>query len=955
MGSGCRLRCRRSGRWADFGIVHDGSCVLTSARAQSAGCSDSKGDMSKKDLLERLSRRRTGDSSRKPVRNADSGTRVAGDAVTKKRVSRNVVRRRSRVDASATGTGKTVVRRRKAPEAVEAAPPAPTAEAPAAPPEIEAREESRQMPEAAAPPVDTTSDAPIEVAAPPVALEPSVEESVAAPEPAAEPAAEAAPAEAAAASAEPAPAEVTAPEPQQVIAEAPAIESSPREEPKEVAAGESPEPAAAAAETDEQGGNLPKSARFAGLGKAVVMPPPGYDPTNPAAFRRTQDLGRSAGAPARRAPGSPAGTDDAANKTARGRRRVDHGPGRGPARRPSRGPRGDRGGGGFPGRTRGRRRRKSSGPKKASPAPKAEKRKVRVDNVISVKQLAHELGVKAPLVIRHLMDLGRMATVNEMLDVETATLIASEFEYEVENVGFQEENYLQHVDLGETEEEGDARPPVVTVMGHVDHGKTTLLDAIRSSRVASGEAGGITQHIGAYQVSQNDDVITFLDTPGHEAFTAMRAQGAGVTDLVVLVVAADDGVQPQTVEAINHAKAADVPIIVAVNKMDKPGVTADPIMQRLTEHGLVSEEWGGDTMFVQVSALTGDGLDELLEAISLQSEMLELLANPDRHAEGTVIEAKMERGRGAVATVLVQRGTLKRGDHVVLGSAFGKVRALIDHRGKRIKEAGPSTPVFLFGLSELPEVGDSMAVVANEKNARKLAEHRAQEKRSASMVKNTRMRAEDLFAAAQAEQREQLLLILKADVQGTLQALKASIEGIEVEGAEVRILHAGVGDISESDVTLASSDDALLIGFNVRLDAKARGSAIAKGVDAEIYSVIYDVLDRIERQMKGLLAPTYELVRRGSAEVRLLFKISRIGTVAGSYVLDGTLGRNHMAKVLRRGELVWEGPVKGLKRFKDDVKEVGSGFECGISLEGFDDVLEGDIVETYSRELVERD
>jgi translation initiation factor IF-2 len=610
----------------------------------------------------------------------------------------------------------------------------------------------------------------------------------------------------------------------------------------------------------------------------------------------------------------------------------------------------------MPPRNRGRRRHKASKPKKASPTPKSEKRKIRVDNVISVKQLAHELGVKAPVVMRYLMDMGRMATVNEMLDVDTVTLVAAEFEYEVENVGFQEQNYLQHIGLEELddEDETEPRPPVVTVMGHVDHGKTTLLDAIRSARVASAEAGGITQHIGAYQVEQGGQMITFLDTPGHEAFTAMRAQGAGVTDLVVLVVAADDGVQPQTVEAISHARAADVPIIVAVNKMDKPGVTSEPIMQRLTEHGLVSEEWGGDTMFVEVSALKGDGLDELLEAINLQSELLELKTNPDRHGEGTVIEAKMERGRGPVATVLVQRGTLKRGDHVVLGSSFGKVRALIDHRGKRIKLAGPSTPVFLFGLSELPEVGDTMAVVVNEKNARKLAEHRGRDKRAASLTGTTRLNAEDLFAAASAEKQEQLLLVLKADVQGTLQALKASIEAIEVGGAEVRILHAGVGEISESDVTLASSDDALLIGFNVRPDAKARTAALTKGVETEMYTVIYDVLDRIERQMKGLLAPTYELVRRGSAEVRLLFKISRIGTVAGSYVLDGMLGRNHMAKVIRRGEILWEGPVKGLRRFKDDVKEVGTGFECGISLDGFDEILEGDIVETYSRELVER-
>ncbi len=578
---------------------------------------------------------------------------------------------------------------------------------------------------------------------------------------------------------------------------------------------------------------------------------------------------------------------------------------------------------------------------------------MKIDNVISVGQLAHELGVKAPLVIRHLMDLGMMAGITEMLDIDTAAMVATEFDYEVENVGFQEQNYLEATPEGEEQEEGmEPRSPVVTIMGHVDHGKTTLLDAIRKSRVASGEAGGITQHIGAYEVETDKGNVTFIDTPGHLAFTAMRARGAQVTDIVVLVVAADDGVQPQTAEAISHAKAAGVPIIVAINKMDKPGVTAEPVMNRLTEYELIPEDWGGDTMCIPVSALKGDGLDDLLEGILLQAEILDLQAVPDRYAEGVVLEAKMERGRGAVATVLIQTGTLNRGDHVVLGSAFGKVRAIVDHRGKTLKKAGPSTPVELFGLSELPEVGDNANAVKNEKNARALAEHRGRAKRDQAMSTTRRLTAEDLFAQAQEESREELRIIVKADVGGSLQALKGSIDLIEIDGARVNVLHSAVGDISESDVNLAASDAAMLIGFNVKADAKARTAAIQQGVEVEHYTVIYAVLDRIAAQMKGLLAPVYEQVRQGTVEVRTLFKISRVGTVAGSYVIDGKVGRNHTVKVLRDGSVVWEGRMDSLKRFKDDVREVSAGYECGLSLDGFHDLHEGDLIETFSEEVV---
>ncbi|MCA9567103.1 MAG: translation initiation factor IF-2 [Myxococcales bacterium] len=771
--------------------------------------------------------------------------------------------------------------------------------------------------------------------------------------------------------AEPVVEETRAPEPEPVRAPEP---EKPREpEPAPVAAAPEPtpeperprEPAPEPPARPSWRDQAPDEPRVPGLGVAVIMPPPGYDPNNPA-WRREQ-------------------TTEATNQggdALRGRRRVAAGPGAarrgaGPApgadRRGTPGPAGA--GPSGPGRGTGRRRggpsddagafdtrlrrkprrKRLAGPKASSPAPKAQKRKVRVDHVISVRDLAKQLQVKASIVIKTLMDMGQMVNITEMLDMDTASLVATEFDYEVENVGFQENEFLQHVEAEEQEEGLVSRPPVVTIMGHVDHGKTTLLDSIRSSRVAKGEAGGITQHIGAYQVDVGDSTITFLDTPGHAAFSSMRARGAHVTDIVVLVVAADDGVQPQTAEAIQHAKAAGVPIIVAVNKMDKAGANPDHVKQQLSEYELLPEEWGGDTLYAPVSALRGEGIDELLEQIHLQAEVLDLRANPDRHAEGVVIEAKMERGRGAVASVLVQQGTLRNGDYVVLGSAFGRVRAMVDHRGKRLKQADPSTPVELFGLSELPEVGDELAVVANEKNARKLAEHRAEQKKLIALSEGRRNALEDLYAAAARGQLERLHVILKADVQGTLQAIKTALEKIEVEGTEINVLLAAVGDISESDVNLASSDNAILLGFNVKLDSKARQAADQKGVEPEIFSVIYALLDTVESRLKGMLAPEYEHVLNGTAEVRQLFRISKIGTVAGCYILDGAIGRNDHAKVLRQGrDLLWEGPLKQLKRFKDDVREVKSGYECGISLDGYNDLEIGDIIETYRLEEIER-
>jgi len=564
-----------------------------------------------------------------------------------------------------------------------------------------------------------------------------------------------------------------------------------------------------------------------------------------------------------------------------------------------------------------------------------------------VGNLAHELGVKAPVVMRKLIEMGQMATINDVLDLDTASLLAGEFEYEVENVGFQEQSLMQQVDAAVEEEATTSRPPIITIMGHVDHGKTTLLDTIREARVAHGEAGGITQHIGAYQVDWRDHTLTFLDTPGHAAFSAMRARGANITDIVVLVVAADDGVQPQTVEAISHAKAAGVPIVVAVNKIDKPGVNPDTVKQRLGEYELIPEEWGGETQFVEVSALKKMNIEGLLEALLLEAEMLELGANPNRHAEGVVIEAEVKRGRGTAATILVTAGTLKKGDFVVAGTAFGRVRSISDFRGKTIKTAGPSTPVELFGLSELPMTGDALAVVETEKNARAIAEHRARAKRDAEQAKHRRRTIDDLKRLAAEAERKTVHLVLKADVQGSLEALRQSILNIEVEGAEVRILHAGVGNITESDINLIAADSGAIFGFNVKIDPRARRTADENGVKPELYKVIYDIIERVEEMMTGLLDPIYEEQRTGSAEVRALFKVSRLGVIAGSYVLDGKLGRNHSARVYRKGNVIWEGEVSGLKRFKDDVKEVSAGYECGILLDGFDEIEEGDVIETF--------
>ncbi|MCO4745180.1 MAG: translation initiation factor IF-2 [Proteobacteria bacterium] len=864
--------------------------------------------MSKKDFIERLS------TSDRPARRTDTGEAPRRDeaGVTTKRVNRRVVRRR-RTEEKAAPARRT---------SVEVEPPVvQTAAAPTPPPAPEPTPAPTPEPvvEAAPEPTPEPTPEPVVEAAPEPTPEPT-------PEPVAEAPVEAAPVE-------------VAPEPTPEPAPEPVAEAKP--EPAPAAETPAPEPVAAEAATPK--GGRPDGPRFQGLGSAVIAPPPGYDPTNPDAYRsvvdRQQAAARQAPAPTparRRRLADPAGGSDRAGRGGRGRTRAES-PWDAFRRKAGR-----------------RRGRKSSGMSMPSPTPKAQKRKVKIDNVISVKQLAHELGVKAGIVIKQLMELGTMATVNEMLDFETAQFVAAEFEYGVENIGFREELVLEGEPEGEEDENAVWRPPVVTIMGHVDHGKTTLLDAIRNARVAAGEAGGITQHIGAYQVEQDGSPITFIDTPGHAAFTAMRARGANLTDIVILVVAADDGVQPQTAEAIAHAKAAGVPIIVAVNKCDRPGVNPDQVKTQLSEYELIPEEWGGETLFANVSALKRTGIDGLLEQINLQAEFLELKANPDLRAVGTVIEAKMERGRGPVATVLIQKGTIKKGEHVVIGSVFGKVRNMMDHKGKSLKSAGPSMPIEIFGLSGLPETGDSLTQVNSEKDARTLADHRAQAKRDAEMAKVRRQTADDLFAAGRAEKNESLALILKADVQGSLEALRSAIEAIDVDGAEVRIIHAGVGNITESDVTLASTDDLMLVGFNVKFDAKARKAADGQGVEANFYKVIYSALDAIRARMLGMLEPEYEKVFRGSAEVRATFDISRLGRIAGSYVLDGVIGRNHIAIVKRDGKQIWEGKVSTLKRFKDDVREVRKEYECGIGLDGFNEVEIGDIIEAYGLEEIAR-
>ncbi|ELK44785.1 translation initiation factor IF-2 [Halobacillus sp. ACCC02827] len=595
------------------------------------------------------------------------------------------------------------------------------------------------------------------------------------------------------------------------------------------------------------------------------------------------------------------------------------------------------------------------------PAPQQQRKpkkqmpeKITFAGSLTVGELADKLNKDSSEIIKKLMFLGVMATKNQELDADTIELICTEFDVEVEEEIIVDETDIENMTFDDAPEDLKERPAVVTIMGHVDHGKTTLLDQIRNTKVTEGEAGGITQHIGAYQIEENDKKITFLDTPGHAAFTSMRSRGAQVTDIAILVVAADDGVMPQTKEAISHAKAAEVPIIVAVNKMDKEGANPERVMQELMEYELIAEDFGGETIFVKMSAVKGEGIDDLLEMIVLVSEMEELKANPERPAYGTVIEAELDKGRGPVATLLVQNGTLNVSDSIVVGNTWGRVRAMVNDIGRRVKVAGPSTPVEITGLNNVPQAGDRFLVFDDEKKARSVGEARAQRQLEENRSATAKVSLDDLFEQIKQGDVKEINLIVKGDVQGSVEALAGSLEKIEVEGVKVKIIHTGVGAITESDVTLASASNAIIIGFNVRPDGNARKAAESEDVEIRLHNIIYKVMEEIESAMKGMLDPEYEEKIIGQVEVREIFKVSKIGTIAGSYVTDGKITRHSGIRVIRDGVVIYEGEIDALKRFKDDAKEVAQGYECGITVKNFNDIKVGDIIEPYEMQEIER-
>ncbi|MCG2531347.1 translation initiation factor IF-2 [Staphylococcus epidermidis] len=581
--------------------------------------------------------------------------------------------------------------------------------------------------------------------------------------------------------------------------------------------------------------------------------------------------------------------------------------------------------------------------------------KITYQEGITVGELAEKLNVESAGIIKKLFLLGIMANINQSLDEETLELIADDYGVEIEKeVVVDEEDLSIYFDDETDDSDAIERPAVVTIMGHVDHGKTTLLDSIRNTKVTEGEAGGITQHIGAYQIENSGKKITFLDTPGHAAFTTMRARGAQVTDITILVVAADDGVMPQTIEAINHAKEAEVPTIVAVNKIDKPTANPDRVMQELTEYGLIPEDWGGDTIFVPLSALSGDGIDDLLEMIGLVAEVQELKANPNKQAVGTVIEAELDKSLGPAASLLVQNGTLNVGDAIVVGNTYGRIRAMVNDLGKRIKSAGPSTPVEITGINDVPLAGDRFVVFGDEKQARRIGEARHEASVIQQRQESKNVSLDNLFEQMKQGEMKDLNVIIKGDVQGSVEALAASLMKIDVEGVNVRIIHTAVGAINESDVTLANASNGIIIGFNVRPDAGAKRAAEAENVDMRLHRVIYNVIEEIESAMKGLLDPEFEEQVIGQAEVRQTFKVSKVGTIAGSYVTEGKITRNAGVRVIRDGIVLFEGELDTLKRFKDDAKEVAQGYECGITIEKYNDLKEGDIIEAFEMVEIQR-
>ncbi len=587
--------------------------------------------------------------------------------------------------------------------------------------------------------------------------------------------------------------------------------------------------------------------------------------------------------------------------------------------------------------------------------PKASKRVVRMAEVITVGDMAKSMGIKAGEVIKKLMGLGMMATINQVLDFDTATLVGNEFDYQVEDVAFDVETALQDQhEVVDPEEALEPRPPVVTIMGHVDHGKTSLLDAIRSTNVTDAEAGGITQHIGAYHVGLDGRGVTFLDTPGHEAFTAMRARGAKVTDIVVLVVAADDGVMPQTIEAVDHARAAEVPIIVAVNKIDRPDADPERVQRGLADHGLVPEAWGGDTIFVPVSAVTREGLPSLMEMLLLQADLLELKANPNKLARGVVVEAKLERGRGPVSTVLVQEGTLKVGDPLFAGPHHGRVRAMIDDQGRKVDQASPSIPVEILGLQGVPQAGEAFSALTDEGTARQFAEYRETQQREAELAKTSKVSLEEFYDQIKANEVKELRVVVKGDVHGSVEALNEAVTRISTEEVKIRVIHGSVGGITESDVLLASASNAIVIGFNVRPEPKATNLAMQQGVDVRLYTIIYEVIDDIRSAMEGMLEPVFREEFHARIQVREVFNIRGVGTIAGCAVTDGKILRSSMVRLLRDQVVVHEGRLASLKRFKDDVREVGTGYECGIAIDGYQDVKVGDVIEGFEKVPITR-
>ena len=604
-------------------------------------------------------------------------------------------------------------------------------------------------------------------------------------------------------------------------------------------------------------------------------------------------------------------------------------------------------------RNRKQRKAKAVPQKTQITIPKAIKRRIKIDDTIVLAELAKRMGVKANEMIGKLMIMGVMVTVNQTIDFDTAVLVASEFEFEVERAAFEEETILKT----EVEDTGDltARPPVVTIMGHVDHGKTSLLDVIRSTKVTESEAGGITQHVGAYSVETSNGTITFLDTPGHEAFTTMRSRGASVTDIVILVVAAEDGVMPQTIEAINHSKVAGVPIIVAINKIDKPDAEPDRVMRELSDHGLISEEWGGDTIFAKVSALQKIGINNLLELINLQSEMLELKANHNKTGKGYVVEAKLDVGRGPVATVLVQEGTLNNGDAIVCGCHHGKIRSLLDDNSAPVKSAGPSIPVQVLGLSGVPQPGDELIVLKDDRSAKQVSAHRMQKQRSTELSKTSRLSLDKLFEQMQQGNLKDLNLIIKTDVHGSIEALKESLMKLSNEEVKINIIHAATGAITESDVSLAAVSNAIILGFNVRPNANVQALAEEENVDMRFYSIIYKVIKEIQSAIVGMMDSTFEERITGRAEVREVFQVPKIGAIAGSYVIDGKIERGRSMRVLRDGVVMYEGRNSSLRRFKDDVKEVQIKYECGIGIEKYNDLKVGDVIECFYMEEIKPD